>query len=232
MSLFKTNNSPEKNRALALTELINQSSPRKSFFVMISLSIIMSTFGLLLNSTTIVIGSMLIAPLLYPILSFSLGIVILDFKLTLRSVYTLIQSFIVGILLSVITTLFFLWRNIDLPEQILVQNFSHLDFFLVAFVAGLAATFALVKPGLNERLPGVAIAVALIPPLATIGIGLVTNPLLAENSITIFFLNVLGIVISSALVFLISNIIEHKKTVQKAVKKEEKELKLEEKNIH
>jgi len=71
------------------------------------LSVLMATFGLLLNNVAVIIGSMLIAPILYPILGVSLGITMSDSSLISRSSLTLIKSSVVGVFASFVATLFF-----------------------------------------------------------------------------------------------------------------------------
>ena len=82
----------EKDKAKAIEDLIYNSSPRQDFFLMVVLSVLMATFGLLLNSPTIIIGSMLVAPILFPIMGLSMGIVMVDSKLISRSIRTILKS--------------------------------------------------------------------------------------------------------------------------------------------
>lgn len=105
LSLF--HNLTEKDKSDAIENLIENSTPSKDFFLMITLSILMATFGLLIYSSAIIIGSMLIAPMLYPILSLALGITISDPKLISRSFYTVIKSLAYGIAAATIVTAFF-----------------------------------------------------------------------------------------------------------------------------
>ncbi|MBU4480176.1 hypothetical protein KKG48_01895 [Patescibacteria group bacterium] len=78
MKLVLFNNLTEENKVTAIENLITHSTPNQDYFFMIFLSILTAVFGILLGSITVVIGSMLIAPLLSPILSLSLGIIISD----------------------------------------------------------------------------------------------------------------------------------------------------------
>ena len=91
MSLFThLNTLSEADKSKAVEKLITDSTPDFDFFLLMTLSMLMATFGLLIDSAAVVIGSMLIAPLLSPILSFSLGIVMSDSKLISRSFYTIV----------------------------------------------------------------------------------------------------------------------------------------------
>jgi len=82
----------EEDKAKAIEGLIASSSPRQDFFLMVVLSVLMATFGLLLNSPAVIIGSMLVAPILFPIMGLSMGIVMVQKKLIKRSVRTILQS--------------------------------------------------------------------------------------------------------------------------------------------
>jgi uncharacterized membrane protein len=142
MGLLFFKNFSEKNKAEAVQNLITESSPRRDFFIMIGLSILMATFGLLLDSVAVIIGSMLVAPLLYPLLSFSLGVVIADFKLMGRSIYTIVRSSLLGITLATLTTLLFSVRGFELTNEIIARTQPSLDWFFVAIIAGRPETAA------------------------------------------------------------------------------------------
>lgn len=213
----------DKDKIKAIEELIDNSSPRYDFFIMIGLAVIMTTMGIILNNIIIVIGGMLVAPLLYPILSMSLGIVILDFKSIARSLVTIIKSAILAISLAIIISFIF-FKNC---QNIILTNFLniniYLEYFIIALTSGLAASLALMKPNINESIPGVAISVALIPPLSILGIGIaLIQTTIIKSAFSIFILNILGITLSSSLTFLAMKLYNYKKNVQKAVENDEK----------
>jgi len=221
----------DADKEKAIQSLIANSSPRQDFFLMMSLSIVMATFGLLINSGAIIIGSMLIAPLLYPLLSLSLGIVITDPKLILRSIYTIIKASAIAVVIAAIVTLLFT-PNYKPTVEIIARTHPTLEYLLIAIVAGLAASFSLIKPELNERFAGVAISVALIPPLAVNGIGIAwVNWEVLRQSLLLYIINVIGVVFSSLVVFSLMNLHRQRKVTQKAVKKEEQIIKKEQESI-
>lgn len=223
MSLIIFDNLTDKDKAQSVEKLISESSPRQSFFLMIGLSVLMATFGLLLDSAAIIIGSMLIAPLLYPLLSFGLGVVMYDFKLMGRSVYTIAKSTVIGVILAVFVALVFSFRGQIVTPEILGQTQFLLSYVFVAIIAGLAGSFVFVKPQHNEHLPGVAISVALIPPIALIGIGIAwLDWSIVSTSLILYLVNVVGIVGASIVVFSRMKLAGHKKVAIKAVKKEDK----------
>jgi uncharacterized hydrophobic protein (TIGR00271 family) len=202
MAIVLFNNLTNKDKSEAIKHLIKASTPRQDFFFMTVLAVLTATFGLLLNNSAVIIGSMLIAPILYPILSLSLGITMSDSKLIYRSSYTLVKSSILGVLSAAAATLLFTGRFTEITPEILLRTYTSLPYVVIAIIAGLAGSFALVKPQLNETIPGIAISVALIPPLAVVGIGIAKfSWTIVSGSLLLYLVNVTGIVFASMLVF-------------------------------
>lgn len=219
--LFKNLTEAEKNSAIE--DIVQQSTPRQDFYLMLSLSISMAAFGVLLNNIVILVGSMLIAPLLFPVLSLSLGIIVADEKLIGRSVITLLRSLVFALVASFVIGFLFSTRN-DTLLQAIAGGPSSLMYAIVAAIAGFAAAFAMTKPHLNQTLPGVAISVSLVPPLATAGIALSTfNWTVFSSSLLLFLVNIIGIVFSSMIVFALLKF-SVKKTVTKEVVQEEEKI--------
>ena len=219
------NNLTEKEKTDAVEGLIKNSTPHQDFFMMVIFSILMATFGLLLDSPAVVIGSMLIAPILYPILSLSLGIVMSDQKLITRALFTILKSAGLGIAAAVIITLFLSDQGSELTSEIIARTYPSLLYIAVAVIAGLAVSFALIKPQLNETLPGIAVSVAIIPPLAVIGIGIAKlNWAVISGSFLLLLINILGIIFASMIIFSLMNLYVKKKVAQEVAKKEDKKL--------
>ncbi|MBU2109726.1 TIGR00341 family protein [Patescibacteria group bacterium] len=219
------NNLTEKEKTDAVEGLIKNSTPHQDFFMMVIFSILMATFGLLLDSPAVVIGSMLIAPILYPILSLSLGIVMSDQKLITRALFTILKSAGLGIAAAIIITLFLSDQGSELTSEIIARTYPSLLYIAVAVIAGLAVSFALIKPQLNETLPGIAVSVAIIPPLAVIGIGIAKlNWAVISGSFLLLLINILGIVFASMIIFSLMNLYVKKKVAQEVAKKEDKKL--------
>ena len=226
ITIFK--NLTEKDKTQAVEKLISNSSPRQDFFLMIILSILMATFGVLINNVPVVIGSMLIAPILYPIMGLALGVVIADSRLVRRSSATIAKSVVIGIFTSILVTLFADPLTNFYSQDLIAQAKPSLAYAAIAIVAGLAAAFALSKSQMNGSLPGIAISVALIPPLAISGIGIARlNWQVASNAMILFIVNIVGIVFAGVVVFSLLNLYVKKNIAQKAIKKDEKEIKKE-----
>ncbi len=213
----------DKEKTKAIENLFERSAPDKDFFLLLFFSVLMATFGLLINSSTVIIGSMLIAPILYPILGLSMGIVMSDFSLVSKSLNTLLKAVFLVVGAAFLTTLLFLSQIQGLTEEIIKQTKPSLLYGAVGVISGFAASFALVKPKLNETLPGVAVSVALLPPLAVIGIGLAqANLEIAINSLLLFIINVLGVVFTAVIVFSLMNFYIKREKALKIVEEQEK----------
>lgn len=225
---------PDKDKAALIRKLVQNGTPDFDYFYLVGLSTLMATLGLLLDSSSIVIGSMLIAPLMYPILGVSLGLVMMqdDIRLVQRALSTLTKSLVAGLVLSIIAA--FLFGDATMYESAEVMartNPSHLH-LLVAMVAAAAVAYMLARPEWSEALPGVAIAVALIPPLATIGIGIAAwNAAIIKGAAMILLLNLFGIITVAVIIFLLMNLSEKKSIAESTIKSVEARVEIEKKNI-
>ncbi len=223
----------DKEKTEAVARLVKASTGDFDFYLFAVFGISMAAIGLVLDSPEVVIGSMLIAPVLYPLLSLSLSLVLSDFKLMYRSFRTLIISFIISIGISfVLSLLMGIYFDFTLSEQIMERAQPSTMFFIVAFISGFAATFSLVHANLNEMLPGVAISVSLVPPLAVVGIGLASlDAKVAGGAIILFIINVIGIAFASMIAFSLMDIHSTRRIALSAIKQEEKRLEEETKKI-
>lgn len=225
---------PDKDKAALVRKLVEHGTPDFDFFYLTGLSTLMATLGLLMDSGSIVIGSMLLAPLMYPILGVSLGLVMMGQNVNLiqRAISTLVKSLAVGLGLSVFAAFLFGDSVMYESAEVMARTLpSHLH-LLVAVVAGAAAAYMLARPEWSDALPGVAIAVALIPPLAAVGIGIASaNALVIKGAAMILFLNLIGIIGVAVVVFLLMNLSEKENIAVSAVKKEDEKIENENKVI-
>ncbi len=219
LSRFQTIENIDKNHAVHT--LVERATPDFDFFFMITLSIFMASFGLLIGSVPIVIGSMLIAPLLYPILGVALGLSMSDPLLLRQSVWTITKASIIAIGASAIAAIFFSATHTGVMKEtgIMMANTSpSLISLLVGVIAGIAVAYTLVKPKLSETLPGIAISVALIPPLAVAGIGFAWLDLsVALGALATFLINVLGIVAAGMATFSLMNVYHLRSTADRTI---------------
>lgn len=209
----------DKDKAAVVRKLMESSTPNFDFFYIAGLSVLMATFGLLANNSAIVIGSMLIAPVLYPILGVSLGLVMSNQRVFRRSFQTLAKALLLGVLISAVATIFFAGDTVATTE-VMSRTESSVLYFMVAFVAGLAVAFALGQPEWSETLPGIAIAVALVPPLAVVGIGIAALDMqIVTGSLVLLFTNLFGIILAAMITFSMMNLYEKQNIAESTIKK-------------
>jgi len=151
------------------TQMKTASIPTISFFFLLALSSAIATFGLLANSAPAIIGAMIIAPLMTPIMGLSYGVVQLSWSQIVRSAITVFLGVVVVLAISYLSA-----RYIEIQvagTQMLSRAFPSLLDLGVAMAAGAAGAYSLSRESIRNSVAGVAIAVALVPPLAVVGIG-------------------------------------------------------------
>src|SRR5690606_17017883 len=155
--------------------------------------------GLLNDNPVVVIGAMLIAPALFPILALGMAAATFSRHALMRSLKVIGLSFVIVVGSSAIMTALFLFMlNTESNQTIQLTSSPNLALILVAMFSGVIASYAWIKQSQSALLPGVAIAVSLVPPLANIGIGLTAFDLeIFTGSLLIFLLNLIGIFFGS-----------------------------------
>jgi uncharacterized hydrophobic protein (TIGR00341 family) len=175
-----------------------------NFCLLVVLSTIVAAIGLIENNIAVVIGAMVIAPLLGPNLALSLGTALGDVALMRKSAQTLF----VGILLAVALSAVFgvLWPSALTSHELMARTHATLDSILLALASGAAAALSLTT-GLSAVLVGVMVAVALLPPAATLGIMLGDGNLsLATGAGLLLAVNVVCVNLASKIVFFLKGI--------------------------
>jgi len=201
MSFFSSTN---RIRRKAETKLNEYNKPSLNFFVLISLSSALATLGMALNNTSVVIGAMIVAPLITPVFAFSLGLILFQVKNVLHSLISIFLGTLFGILVSILTALLIIFINgeFTITSEILGRTEPDLLYFLVAILSGVAGAFAYGRPKLQESITGIAISVAIIPPLAVTGIGIaLQNFHLMQTSFLLYIFNLCGISFGSIVTF-------------------------------
>lgn len=200
-----------------LSRTIHQTSlPCFGFYFMLSLSAVIATLGLISNSAATIIGAMIVAPLMGPIVAAAYAIVSSDYRLLSRSILTILSGVLVTVGIAA-TSAYAIGMRVAGAEILARTNPTLLDLG-VAVAAGAAGAFALTRRSIASALAGVAIAVALVPPLCVLGIGLALGSDMAmgiglslgdrgivPGSFLLFATNLIGIVVSAGLVFLFHN---------------------------
>ncbi len=164
------------------------------FMVVISAGI--AVLGLLLSSPAVVIGAMLVSPLMGPILGLGVGVALFDQAAIRRALVALGLGIAVAVGFTALVVAVSPLQTVT--AEIAARTRPNLFDLLVALLSGLAGTYALIR-GRQGAIVGVAIAVAVMPPLATVGFGLATaNWAVMGGAAFLFFTNLMAIALAAA----------------------------------
>jgi uncharacterized hydrophobic protein (TIGR00271 family) len=211
-SILKDNRFTPENVAKLESKLFFEGEKRLPylvrFTVLLFLSTIIATFGVLQDSTATVIGAMLVAPLMTPMLAITAALVMGRYKRVSQSF--LIVLFGTAMVIGVSFLIGFITVNVIAVtenSQIAARIRPNLDDLIVALAAGAAGAFAYSRDDVADSLPGVAIAIALVPPLSVVGLTLSQgNWLAAFGGFLLFLTNFLSILLAGGLVFALLNL--------------------------
>lgn len=189
----------------AISDLVHEVQANDSYYALLVLSSVIISAGVLLANSAILIGGMLITPVLSPVLLVALGIVTSKPRLIRRTSFLILKSIGLIFIISFVTGLLFeIPENREFFSSVLFNNTMNAAFlyFLVALASGTAATFAWVRKEVKNILPGISIAVSLVPPISLVAIWLANNDVeMAKIFFLIFLFNMFGIIMSSMVVF-------------------------------
>ncbi len=176
------------------------------FWVLLILSTTIATLAILADSTAVVIGAMLVAPLMTPILGVSAGIVNGWMARVSRSFGTVVGGVAVSILTAWIVAK---WAPSLVPlaanSQVISRVSPTLIDMMIAVAAGAAGAYATVDKRVSSSITGVAIAVALVPPLGVVGVTLTeANYADATGAFLLFLTNLVSIILAASLVFVLT----------------------------
>ena len=190
-------------REKTFIDFSNRHKQLSAFFFCLIGAALIASYGIANQSTAVVIGAMLIAPLMTPILGTS-------FAATHGDLHGAIKTFSISTLgtLSVIATSFIIAKTIPTgipiignPEIESRISPSLVDLY-IAIGAGLVGAYVLARPTMSDAFPGVAVAVALVPPLCVTGISLASGYwAYAYQSFLLFTVNFFAVQISSSIIF-------------------------------
>ncbi len=184
------------------TTLREEGTLNSVFITLLILSTMIATFGLFINSSSVVIGAMLLAPLMQPIVSLSMGVLRQDTTLQINGVKTIFWGVFTVLFTAAIIALFTPMERLT-SEMAGRLSPTILDLF-VAIVSGIAAAYVKSNEKILSSLAGVAIAVALVPPIAVAGIGLGWgNFHMFMMAFLLFVTNLVGIVLAAASTFIV-----------------------------
>ena len=187
----------EKKRAC--DKLIKESTPSKEFYFLLVAASFLAASGIAVDSPAIIIGAMLIAPLLSSFLVIGLGIVISNSNLSLKRAITTLKALAVSIFTAFVASFFLRFKEID-PQLLIKESF--VEFLFISFAAGLVGTYIWVRSDLQNIASGVLVAVTILPPLASFGLGMgLLNKEVISNSFLFFTINSFGLLLGSIVMF-------------------------------
>jgi uncharacterized hydrophobic protein (TIGR00271 family) len=180
----------------------------RRFAILLALSVVVAAVGLLQDSTAVIIGAMMIAPMMSPIMGLAASLVMGWWVRLLIGLAVVTLSVVGAIAISWGVTQFIPAIGATLPTEVLSRSSPDIRDLLVALAAGAAGAYATVRRDVSGALPGVAVAVALVPPLASAGVLMGRHqPSLARGAGLLFATNLFGIVLAAAIVFLLTGLV-------------------------
>jgi uncharacterized hydrophobic protein (TIGR00271 family) len=197
---------PPDKRKEVIDVITPAASPGFDFFLLVVLSCSIATLGLITDSPAVIIGAMVVAPLMSPIIGIGLASITGNTKLIRNALSGLLRGALLAVVLAALMTLlnnqlpFFSIQ--ELPKEVMARIRPTPIDLVIALAGGVAAAYAMTQPNISAALPGVAIATALMPPLCTIGIGIALERWdVAGGAILLFITNAVTIAFASVLVF-------------------------------
>ena len=186
-----------------LFKVLRQNSETSSeYLTMMILSTLIATFGLFADSSPVIIGAMILAPIIAPIVSFSMGMVRYEITMLKKGLFTITIGTLVALAIAAGVTLV-------IPLQVITPEIegrlspSLLDLG-IAIASGIAAAYGHAKEGIAKSLAGVAIAVALVPPLSVAGIGIGWMDWnVFSGALLLYATNLAGIILFAGITFLV-----------------------------
>ena len=193
-----------RENRVAVREAIHKNAAfTPQFVLMNALATIVACYGLLADSTAVVIGAMIIAVLLGPISGIALALVDGDGKLLKKAMGAEIGGALVVLLVAFIIGS--LHHDVPITHELLARTRPNVLDLMIALAGGAAGAYATVSPRLSVGLVGVAISTALVPPLATCGMCLARHENnLAWGGFLLFFTNLVAIQFASSVVMWLS----------------------------
>lgn len=190
------------DRLEVYTRVRRSSRPDVDYFIMIGLSAIIASYGLLQDSSAVIIGGMLVAPLFTPIQAISLAIVRGDIQLLRLAVESTLKGIVLAIGVAILITVISPLKTVG--GEISARVIPNLFDLAVALASGAAGAYAMARKDVAAALPGVAIAAALVPPLSVVGIGLaIGDAQVAGGGGLLFLTNLVAIVLAGAVTLLL-----------------------------
>ena len=207
----RPNTADDRSQLYAKLFYEGEEGPRRlsRFFTLMGFATAIAAFGIIADSTAVVIGAMLVAPLMTPLMGTSLSAVMGWPRRVLMSGGVAVGGVLFAIGLSVL----FGWMygpeiSPIANSQVASRIGPTLVDLVIAIAAGGAGAFALSRPDVSDSLPGVAVAIALVPPLAVVGLMVSqTNWAAASGALLLFVTNLVAIILIGGMVFVLTGVV-------------------------
>ncbi|MBN2225650.1 MAG: TIGR00341 family protein [Deltaproteobacteria bacterium] len=194
---LKTKEQEDLNVYQALSQA---AQPNLEYYILIILSSVIASAGLIQGSTAAVIGAMIVAPLMTPILSFAIAILWGDLSLIRTSVSSIVRGTLIAVVISAVIARLIPFTAYS--AEIMARTKPSLYDIIVALAAGIVGAYGYANRKVSSTIVGIAIAVALVPPLCTIGIGIGDlNWKIAGGAATLYLINLVAISLAGSVVF-------------------------------
>ena len=205
-ALLELARSSPQRRAEVLASIQEGSQPTSIYYVLLGLSELIAGFALIIDSDATLIGANVVAPLMTPIFGVALGLARADLRLLRTALVAEFGGALVGVGLCFLLGL--LPFAVEATPSLLAQTRPTLIDLMVATLAGIAGALAMIDERVSPVLPGVAIATALNPPIAAIGLCLALGAYEgAWGAFLLFFANVLAILAVAGAMFLVAGFV-------------------------
>lgn len=173
------------------------------FYILILLSSLIAYFGLIEDSAAVIIGAMLVAPLMSPMMAMAYSVLVGNGKMLRNALFSTLVGIGLVVGLSALVTLLLPLSEQFLGSQIEGRTNPSLLDLAIALASGAAGAYALSRKEVVAALPGVAIAAALVPPLCVVGLGVgMADWAIAGGALLLFLTNLASVLFAGSVVFL------------------------------
>ena len=202
----KQNLADEERRWASVRSRVTEGSTfDRAYVVMNVLATVVACYGLLGNSAAVVIGAMIIAMLLGPIAGVGLALVDGDNRLLIKASAALAG----GVVVVLITAFLIGLAHGDVPAttEMMTRTSPNLFDLMIGLGGGAAGAYAIISKRLSVAFVGVAIATALVPPLAVCSLFLARGQTpLAAGAFAVAFTNIVAIQFACSVVFFLARV--------------------------
>lgn len=191
-----------EDRITLMEEIEGKARWNFDFAALMCMATLIASLGLLANSGAVVIGAMLVAPLMMPLIGSGLALVQGNWPLWMRGMKAVCLGFLAALAIGFFSGLLARLAGFELTDELAARGHPTLLDLGIAFVSGVAASYCLARPKLSGALAGVAIAAALVPPIATVGISMSLGEFRNANGAALLFgTNVVTVILGAAFNF-------------------------------